>query len=120
MSRILDGQVIEERFEQDPADPAPLLHGRSLSVLDKATGAWRQAWADNQGGFFALAASVDGDKRVFATAMAPVGDQVRGQRMTFHAIRRDALTWDWEGTVDGGKTWKLLWQLDYHRQLPSK
>ena len=116
VSRILDGQVVEERFEEDAGDPAPLLHGRSLSVLDKATGVWRQAWADNQGSFFALVASVDGDRRIFATALTPVGRQVKGQRMIFHAITPDAFMWDWEGSTDGGKTWKLLWQLEYHRE----
>jgi hypothetical protein len=114
VSRILDAQVIEERFEEDPADPAPLLRGRSLSVRDKA-GQWHQAWADNQGGFFALTASTEGDKRLFSTALTAVGDQVKGQRMVFHHITRDAFTWDWEGTTDGGKTWSLLWQLDYRR-----
>jgi hypothetical protein len=114
VARILDGRVIEEQFEQDPADPAPLLRGRSLSVRDN-TGQWHQAWADNQGGFFNLVASADGDRRLFATALAPAGDQVKGQRMVFHHITKDAFTWDWEGTTDGGKTWKLLWQLDYKR-----
>ena len=114
VGRILDGAVIEERFEQDPADPPPLLSGRSLSVRDKA-GLWHQAWADNQGGFFALTASADGDRRLFSTALVPAGDQVKGQRMVFHHITRDAFTWDWEGTTDGGRTWKLLWQLDYKR-----
>jgi hypothetical protein len=114
VSRILDGSVIEERFEQDAADPAPLLKGRSLSVRDPR-GLWHQAWADNQGGFFALTASVDGDRRLFSTALVPAGDQVKGQRMVFHHITPDAFTWDWEGTTDGGKTWKLLWQLDYRR-----
>lgn len=114
VSRILDDQVIEERFEADPADAPPLLKGRSLSVRD-AQGQWHQAWADNQGGFFALTASVDGDKRLFSTALVPAGDQVKGQRMVFHHITKDAFTWDWEGTTDGGKSWKLLWQLDYRR-----
>jgi hypothetical protein len=114
VSRVLDGQVIEERFEQDPADPAPLLKGRSLSVRDPA-GQWHQAWADNQGGFFALTGSADGDKRLFSTALVTVGDQVKGQRMIFHDISKDAFTWDWEGTTDGGKTWRLLWQLSYRR-----
>jgi hypothetical protein len=111
---ILDGNVLEEQFEQDPADKAPLLKGRSLSVRDPK-GQWHQAWADNQGGFFALTASADGDKRLFSTALVPAGDQVKGQRMVFHHITHDAFTWDWEGTTDGGKTWKLLWQLDYKR-----
>ena len=112
VSRILDGRVIEEQFEQDPAGPAPQLKGHSLSVRDHG-GTWRQAWADNQGGFFALTASVDGDKRLCSTALTPVGDEVQGQRMVFHHISSTGFTWDWEGTTDGGKTWKLLWQLDY-------
>ena len=112
--RTLDGKVIEEQFEADPAGPPPLLRGRSLSVRDNA-GQWHQAWADNQGGFFALAASADGDKRIFATALTAAGDEVKGQRMVFHHITKDAFTWDWEGTTDGGRTWKLLWQLDYTR-----
>ena len=115
VARILDGNVIEERFEQDAADPAPLLKGRSLSVRD-ATGQWRQAWVDNQGGFFTLTASADGDKRLFSTALVASGDQVKGQRMVFHHVTPEAFTWDWEGTTDGGKTWKLLWQLDYRRR----
>ena len=113
VARILDGQVIEERFDEDAADPAPLLRGHSMSVLEKSTGIWRQAWADNQHGFFALTASVDGDRRIFATDFSIVGAQVKGQRMVFHDIRPDAFTWDWESTADGGKTWTLQWQLDY-------
>jgi hypothetical protein len=91
VARILDGNVIEEQFEQDPADPAPLLRGRSLSVRDPK-GQWHQAWADNQGGFFSLTASADGDKRLFSTALTTVGDQVKGQRMVFHHITKDAFT----------------------------
>ena len=114
VARILDGNVIEERFEEDAGDPAPLLKGRSLSVRD-AAGLWRQAWADNQGGFFALSASVDGDKRLFSTALTAAGAEVKGQRMVFHDITPGAFTWDWEGTTDGGRTWKLLWRLAYRR-----
>jgi hypothetical protein len=114
VARILDGNVIEERFEEDAGDPAPLLKGRSLSVRDPA-GQWHQAWADNQGGFFALTGSADGDRRLFSTALTPAGDEVVGKRMVFHHITADAFTWDWEGTADGGRTWKLLWRLDYKR-----
>jgi len=112
--RILDGEVIEEQFEAEPGPP-PVLHGRSLSVLQKATGTWRQAWADNEGSFFSFTAAIDGDKRLFATPLVSDGQQVKGQRMVFHDIARDRFTWDWEGTTDGGKTWTLLWQLQYKR-----
>jgi len=117
ISKVLDG-VIEEQFDQDPADPAPLLRGRSLTVLHKASGLWRQAWADNQGGFFAFSASIDGDKRILATEMHADGDKLRGQRMVFRDIAANSLRWDWEGSADGGQTWQLLWRLDYRRRRP--
>ncbi len=113
VSKILDGRVIEEAFEGDPA-VAPRLLGRSLSVLD-SSGVWRQAWADNQGGFFALTGSVDGDSRYFSTEFRQVGEQRRGKRMRFYDIRPDGFTWDWEGSNDGGRTWSLLWRLHYRR-----
>jgi len=114
VSKVLDG-VIEEQFEQDPAAAAPLLRGRSLSVLHKGSGLWKQAWADNQGGFFVFTAELDGQRRIFATEMRADGEKLRGQRMVFHSIQTDSLVWDWEGTNDGGKTWQLLWRLNYRR-----
>ena len=114
--KILDGAVLEESFEEDAADPPPLLHGRSLSVLHKASGTWRQAWVDNQGGFFAFTASVEGDKRVFATDVRADGDTQRAQRMVFHAIQQNSFTWAWEGNRDGGRGWALLWRLEYRRR----
>lgn len=113
VGKILDGQVIEENFEGDPA-VAPRLLGRSLSVLDKA-GVWHQAWADNQGGFFALTGGSIGETRFFATDLKPVGEQIKGQRMRFYDIKPDSFDWDWEGSNDGGKTWALLWRLHYQR-----
>jgi hypothetical protein len=104
VGKILDGQVVEENFEGDPA-VTPRLLGRSLSVLDKA-GVWHQAWADNQGGFFAL------------TGLKSVGEQLKGQRMRFYDIQPDSFEWDWEGSSDGGKTWALIWRLHYQRARP--
>jgi hypothetical protein len=113
VGKILDGQVIEENFEGDPA-VAPRLLGRSLSVRDKA-GQWQQAWADNQGGFFALTGSAEGENRYFSTAFRQVGEQLQGKRMRFYDIKASGFTWDWEGSNDGGKTWTLIWRLHYRR-----
>jgi hypothetical protein len=113
VSKILDGKVIEENFEGDPAT-APRLLGRSLSVLDTG-GVWRQAWADNQGGFFALTGSAEGENRYFSTGFRQVGEQLQGKRMRFYDIQADSFSWDWEGSNDGGKTWTLLWRLHYQR-----
>lgn len=111
IAKVLDGSVIEENFEETPDGKTPPLKGRSLSVRHKS-GIWKQAWADNQGGYFSLTGQVDGDKRIFIT------DPVQGvvQRMVFHSIRADSLTWDWERSEDGGKSWKLLWRIDYRRR----
>lgn len=116
VAKILDGRVIEEVFEEDPADPAPLLRGRSLSVLHQASGTWKQAWADNQGGFFSFTGGADGDKRFFATELRTDGDKQIGQRMVFYAIEPNRFTWDWERTSDGGRSWALAWRLEYRRR----
>lgn len=114
VAKVAAGAVIEEQFDDDAADSP--LHGRSLTVLQRASGTWRQAWADNQGSFLVFAGGADGDRRVLATELRRDGDEVKGQRMVFHSIAADAFTWDWEGTKDGGKTWKRLWRIEYRRQ----
>ena len=114
ITKILDGSVIQEEFEMLGGAPPPLLKGRSLSVLSQ--GVWRQAWADNQGGFFAFSAQVDGDKRIFVTAPRVLKDGgTLLQRMVFHSIAARSLTWDWERSTDGGQTWALQWRLLYSR-----
>lgn len=117
VARVLDGAVIEENFEETPDGKTPPLKGRSLSVRHKS-GVWKQAWADNQGGYFSLTAQVDGDKRIFITDVTRSEGKATVQRMVFHSIRKDALTWDWEGSADGGQTWKRLWRIDYRRRTP--
>ena len=116
IARVLDGTVIEETFEETPDGKSPPLKGHSLSVLQKATGKWRQAWADNRGGFFALTAQVDGDKRMFVTDSVRKDGKDTAQRMVFHEIRKDSFTWDWESTSDGGATWRLQWRIEYKRR----
>jgi len=113
--KILDGAVIEEQFEGEAGHAPPALIGRSLPVLEKASGQWRQAWADNQGGFFAFTGGAEGEARYFATEFKHVGEQLQGQRMRFYDIQADRFVWDWEGSSDGGKSWKLLWRLRYTR-----
>jgi hypothetical protein len=114
ITKILDGHVIQEEFETLSGEAPPMLKGRSLSVL--SNGVWRQAWADNQGGFFAFSGQVDGDKRIFISAPRTLKDgKTLLQRMVFHAITPTSLTWDWESSDDGGQRWTLQWRALYTR-----
>jgi hypothetical protein len=114
ITKILDGRVIQEEFETLTDPSPPLLKGRSLSVL--SNGVWRQSWVDNQGGFFAFSAQVDGDRRLFVTEPRTLRDgRVRVQRMVFGAITASSLTWDWERSDDAGRTWVREWRVQYTR-----
>ena len=114
ITKILDGTVIQEEFETLSGEAPPMLKGRSLSVLSQ--GVWRQAWADNQGGFFALRGQVEGDKRIFITEPLQRGGKTVVQRMVFHTITADSLVWDWESSSDGGASSQRQWRIDYVRR----
>lgn len=109
--KILDGKVIEENFE----DSGSGLKGKSLSVYNPRTQTWHQAWADNQGGYYDFVGEIDGDTRIFKTRMVEKDGNKIIQRMRFYDIKENSLMWDWERSMDNGKTWTLLWRLHYTR-----
>lgn len=37
-------------------------------------------------------------------------------RMAYHDIAPDSLVWDWEQSLDDGKTWQLMWGITYRRR----
>ena len=114
VTKILDGSVIQEEFEALSDPTPPLLKGRSLSVM--VGGVWRQSWVDNQGGYFNFTAQTDGDTRIFVTGPRPLKDGTTLlQRMVFHSITPRSLTWDWQASTDGGRTWLLQWRVLYSR-----
>lgn len=108
--RILDGKVIQENFVDMKG-----FKGSSMSVLTPRTKTWKQAWADNQGGYFDFEGFVEGDKRGFKTQPKEVNGKVYVFRMVFYDITKDSFIWDWEGSTDGGKTWSLNWRINYYR-----
>ena len=112
--KVLDGTVIEENFAITEGAQAGFL-GKSLSVMD-ANNQWHQAWVDNQGGYYDFIGEVVGEKKIFKTKLVEKDGKKIIQRMVFYDIKKDSFTWDWEGTQDGGETWKLLWRINYTRQ----
>ena len=110
---ILGGCVLQESFE----DPTGGLIGRSWSVYDPASGKWKQTWVDNQGSYLDFVGERR-DGRMSLEREAMVEGKSRRQRMTFYNITPDSLDWDWEGSGDGGATWKLAWRIHYVRKKP--
>lgn len=112
--KTLDDKVIQENFE---AVEGQLLgfKGTSLSVFNPNNKEWHQAWADNQGGYFNFVGDSDGDKKIFKTQPVERDNKTIILRMAFYDISDQALTWDWERSEDGGKTWNLSWRINYSR-----
>lgn len=115
IEKTLDGKVLQEHFRVLEGQQAGF-KGTSISVYNPNTRQWKQAWADNQASYFDFTGATDGDKRIFRTA---VTEQANGnlfvQRMVFYDITKDAFTWDWESSTDGGSSWTLNWRINYTR-----
>ncbi len=112
IEKTLDGKVIQENFR----DPKSGAKGTSISVYNSKLKTWHQAWADNGGSYYDFEGAIDGEKRIFRTKEKEVNGEKIIQRMVFYNIKPDSLTWDWELTKDGGKTWTLQWRILYSRK----
>ncbi len=115
----LDGTVIQENFKITEGQSKGF-KGTSVSVYNPNTKVWKQAWADNQGGYFDFTGGEDeeGDP-TFITAVRMTDTSAVVQRMVFKDISESGFVWDWEGSRDGGKTWKTNWQITYKKILPE-
>jgi hypothetical protein len=109
--RDFDDRVIVENFD---GRPSLELQGTSLSTFDVDEGCWRQTWVDNRGSYLDFRGEFrDGqmDLRTERTV-----DGVRTLlRMRWFDISHDSLSWAWERSEDGGRTWESLWRLHYTR-----
>jgi len=105
-------KVLQENFEIYEGQSKGFF-GTSISVFNPRTKVWRQAWADSQGGYYDFIGDFDGDKRIFKTHPKEINGHVVIQRMVFYNLKSDSFMWNWEGSQDGGKTWKLNWQIKY-------
>lgn len=115
IEKTLDGTVIRENFRILEGRNAGF-KGTSISVYQPRFERWKQAWADNNGGYFDFTGKTDGGKRIFQTEVFEREDGSQfTQRMVFYDITEDSLTWDWESSIDGGETWRLNWRIFYER-----
>ena len=116
VEKTLDGTVIQENFRITEGQQRGFM-GISISVYQQRFERWKQAWADNNGGYFDFTGEMDGKKRIFRTEMRELPDGRKlMQRMVFYDITEDSLMWDWEASYDGGETWTLNWRIHYKKR----
>ena len=116
IARILDNQVIQERFTAFASGPDDQpLHGMSLSVYVPALENWRQTWVDNTGAYMDFTGGFGDGRMTLSTGQTVDGKPIT-QRMTFFDISEAALDWDWERSADGGESWTRLWRIHYRRR----
>lgn len=109
IDRLYGDCIVRETF--DGGD----LHGMSVSAWDPAAGLWKQTWVDDNGSYLDFTGGMEGDRMILSrVAHRPEGEV--HQRMVFHDIAEDSLTWDWERSLDGGKSWELRWRIRYQRR----
>lgn len=115
VEKTLDGKVIQENFRiLEGANKG--FKGTSISVYRPRFEQWKQAWADNNGGYFDFTGKIDGENRIFQTEIFDREDGSEfTQRMVFYDITENSMIWDWESSTDGGETWTLNWRIFYER-----
>jgi hypothetical protein len=114
VSIILGGKVLEENFKILSGKNKGFI-GQSYSVYHSPSGKWKQAWVDNQGGYFDFDGSKNGDRVFFSTSPVERNNSIIVQRMVFYDIHENSFTWDWELSKDGGESWNLQWRIFYTR-----
>jgi hypothetical protein len=113
INRTLDGCVVQENFS---GGDAMSLRGMSVSTFDARAGKWKQTWVDNEGGYLDFVGEfTDGHMTLARQAIRPDGSRVQ-QRMVFKNITVQEFDWSWERSLDGGKTWQVVWPIHYKRK----
>lgn len=112
ITKPLDSLVIMENFNGTPSSP---LKGISVSVFNKRLGKWQQTWVDNQGSYLDFTGEFKDGKMILQRKAYLEGKEVL-QRMVWYDIEPENLEWNWERSLDNGKTWEVLWNIHYSRR----
>lgn len=98
---ILEGCAVQETWTGTSGN-----RGKSLSVYNRAHGAWEQFWIDSQGDRLLLR----GGRRDGAMVLDNVheaGTDARRERITWTANADGSVRQLWEMSTDGGATWNV-------------
>jgi len=108
---ILGGCVVKEEYSTPGG-----YEGTSLSYYDAASKAWKQTWVDNQGAPVIFSGGFEDGRMVLDEA--PDGN-IRG-RISWTPLPDGRVRQLWEGSEDGGKSWKPKFDGIYTPRKPSK
>ena len=111
ITQLFGDCAIEERFSTNDGS----FQGRSFSVFDTLAGTWKQTWVDNTGGYLSFTGDFNGEQMELRTEPVARNSETIVQRMVFSDIEADSLSWTWQGSRDGGRSWNDLWNIAYRR-----
>ncbi len=112
ISKILGSCVVEENFSTDDKS----FIGKSVTVYNSYKKTWQQTWVDNSGAYLDFTGGMEGDKMVMSRKALKKDGSTTLSRMVFYDITKNDFQWNWESSVDDGKTWTLLWKIHYVRK----
>ena len=104
--------VVVEEFDGSAATG---LMGHSVSLFDSNTKQWKQTWVDNQGSYLDFAGGFADGRMTLSRSFQKDGKTIH-QRMVWYDIKPDQFEWNWERSLDAGKTWEVVWQIHYARR----
>ena len=106
ITKEFGGHVIHEHFSMKG------LNGGSLSVYNSRDKQWHQTWVDDSGSYLAFVGGYADGKMTLSMQRGPDGST---KRMVFSNIASSSFDWDWQRSMDDGKTWTTAWHLHYTR-----
>ena len=112
IKKILGGCVVEENFDGNPG--APLI-GKSLSVYVPRLKKWKQTWVDNSGGYLDFVGGFKQGKMILSRDLLNKEGKEISQRMVYYNIKEGSFDWNWERSLDNGKSWNVMWKIQYTR-----
>lgn len=113
IKKILGGCVVEENFDGNPGTP---LIGKSMSVYVPRLKKWKQTWVDNSGGYLDFTGEFEMGKMILSRDFLNKDGKKISQRMVYYNINKESFDWNWERSMDDGKTWKVMWKIHYTRK----
>ena len=112
VQRILDGCVLLENWTSASGGT-----GKSFNFYDASTGKWQQTWVDSTGNVLNL----NGEYKDNALRFTGETRSQRGVKtmhhLTFFNLGPERVRQLWEQSTDDGKTWNVVWDGTYIRQL---